>query len=316
MLSRTAENLFWLARYVERAENMARLMEMGYRMSLIPASEHGFRGEWGSVLSAAGSAPGFAAEHGDEQGQKTVAHYLLFDRANPSSVTNCLQRARDNGRAVRTALTLEMWEALNEGWIEWQQIAPSRAGGGGLADILDWIKKHGARFRGATDGSVLRLDGYAFLGLGSAIERADNTARLLDVKNYVLLPASAAIGGGRDHYQWVTVLRAASSLRAYHWVYRSDYSPAKIAHFLILNEASPRSLAHCYRMLGAHMDSLARLYGLRHRCHLSVAETIASLADARISEIFERGMHEFLTAFIARNAALSEEIARAFDFGN
>lgn len=314
MLSRTAENLFWLARYVERAENTARLLEMGYRLSLLPASAHGPRSEWGSVLDASRTRGGFEAIHGDDVRKQTVADYLLFDPGNPSSVTSCLDRARANARAMRIALTTEMWVAINDAWLAWQQVLPSRASGGGLRDVLEWIRRQGSLFRGTTDGTLMRVDGYEFIGIGTALERADNMARLLDVKYYLLLPGGSAIGSGIDHYQWATVLHAASSLRAYHWTYKTDVSPRNIADFLILNPFSPRSMHHCYRMLGERLNGLGRLYGRRHACHADVNESVTMLSDLTIDEIFAAGLHEFLDDFIARTGRLHGSIASAYHF--
>lgn len=314
MLSRTAENLFWLARYVERAENTARLLEMGYRLSLLPSSAQGPGGEWGSVLDASRTRAGFEAVHGDDVRQQTVADYLLFDRSNPSSVTNCLDRARANARVMRIALTTEMWVAINDAWHAWQQVLPSRASGGGLRDVLEWIRRQGSLFRGTTDGTLMRVDGYEFIGIGTALERADNMARLLDVKYYVLLPGGSTVGGGIDHYQWASILHAASSLRAYHWTYRSDVSPRNIADFLILNPFTPRSMHYCYRALGDRLNGLGRLYGRRHACHDEVNEALTMLSDLTIDQIFATGLHEFLDEFIGRTARLHGSIASAYHF--
>src|SRR5690606_10940831 len=193
---------------------------MGYRLSLLPSSAQGPGGEWGSVLDASRTRAGFEAVHGGDVSQQTVADYLLFDRSNPSSVTNCLDRARANARVMRIALTTAMWVAMNDAWHAWQQVLPSRASGGWLGDVIEWLWRQGSLLRGTTDGTLMRLDGYEFIGIGTELERADNMARLLDVKYYVLLPGGSTVGGGIDHYQWASILHAASSLRAYHWTYR------------------------------------------------------------------------------------------------
>ena len=160
----------------------------------------------------------------------------------------------------------------------------------------------------------MRTDGYEFIGIGTALERADNTARLLDVKYYVLLPGSSSVGGGIDHYQWASVLHAASSLRAYHWTYRTDVSPRNIADFLILNPFTPRSIHYCYRTLGDRLNGLARFYGQRHACHAEANESMTMLSDLTIDEIFATGLHEFLGDFIARTARLHGSIASAYHF--
>lgn len=313
MLSRTAENLFWLSRYVERAENMARLMEMGYRMALMPAAASGNRSEWESVLSASGCAAGYDPDAPLQQ--EEVANFLIFNRDNSSSILNCFEYARANARAMRTAITAEMWEALNNALMELRRPSMRNLAKNELPEFIDWVKKQGALFRGATDSTILRNDGYDFIRLGTFIERADNTARLLDVKYYVLLPETSMVGDGVDNYQWTTVLRAASSLRAFHWVYRDDYSPHRIAHFLILNPFSPRSLAHCAEQITQHLERLARHYGQRHSVHRQAVEIYSLLTQSDMDEIFSTGLHEFLNDFQGRNRILSLAIADAYHFG-
>ncbi len=313
MLSRTADNLFWLSRYVERAENMARLMEMGYRMALMPAAGDGNRSEWASVLSASGCAQGYDPDMPLRQAE--VADYLIFNRDNSSSILNCFENARANARAMRTAITAEMWEALNNALMELRRTSMHNLAKTDLPEFIDWVKRQGALFRGATDSTILRNDGYDFIRLGIFIERADNTARLLDVKYYVLLPETSMVGDGVDNYQWTTVLRAASSLRAFHWVYRDDYSPYHIAHFLILNPFSPRSLAHCSEQITSHLEHLARHYGQRNPVHSQAVETYSLLTQTRMDEIFSQGLHEFLSDFLKRNQALSSAIAETYYFG-
>ena len=158
---------------------------------------------------------------------------------------SCFERARQNGRAMRTALTTEMWDALNGAYLELAEIEREPRSEPLLPQLCDWTKRQGALFRGTTEGTHLQNDGYDFLNIGGYLERGDNTARLLDVKYYVLLPTTDMVGGSIDTYQWTTLLRALSAFRAFHWSYGGEYRPRKIAHFLILNRACPRSLLHC-----------------------------------------------------------------------
>jgi uncharacterized alpha-E superfamily protein len=315
MLSRTAENLYWLARYMERAEMVARLLEVGYRMALMPSAGEGYHNEWASLVSAAGSLQGFAAKFGPAFRQRDVETWLFFDRENSSSVASCIETARGNGRAVRTALTTEMWDALNGAWIELCEIERRPRSEAPLPQLCDWTKRQGALLRGATEGTHLQNDGYDFLSLGYYLERADNTARLLDIKYYVLLPTVEMIGGSIDTYQWTTLLRALSAYRAFHWTYRGEYSPRKIAHFLILNRACPRSLLHCQDKADEHLGRLARAYGRRTVAHARLAALLGELAEARVEDIIEEGLHEFLTRFIRENAALGRDVADGYLFG-
>ncbi len=315
MLSRTAESLYWLARYMERAETMARLLEVGYRMGLMPSAGEGYRNEWASLVAAAGSSMGFEAKFGEEFRQRDVETWLFFDRENPSSVTSCIETARQNGRAVRTALTTEMWDALNGAYLELGDLARRPRSEALLPQLCDWTKRQGSQLRGATEGTHLQNDGYDFLNLGYYLERGDNTSRLLDVKYYVLLPTTDMVGGSIDTYQWTTLLRALSSYRAFHWSYGGEYSPRKIAHFLILNRSCPRSLLHCQDQVGHHLGRLARAYGRRTLAHDRVHAMLGELAEARVEDIIEEGLHEFLTRFIHQNTALGQDVADGYLFG-
>ncbi|MEO1459820.1 MAG: alpha-E domain-containing protein, partial [Pseudomonadota bacterium] len=183
-----------------------------------------------------------------------------------------------------------------------------------LPGLLDWVKNRSAIFRGATLTSMLRHDRYDFLSLGTHVERADMTLRLLDVKYYVLLPETEVVGGGRDHHQWTSVLHATSAMRAFHHVYRGDFSPWKIADFMILNRAFPRSVAFCYDQIGECLDRLARGYGERHACHNTASEMIAALGDAEMGELFENGLHQFITHAVGHTRRLNSEIYRAYHF--
>lgn len=309
MLSRTAENLFWMGRYVERADATARLMEMGHRMTMLPGSSE--MDEWRSVARASGSAVDLA-----DDPKAQVAHMierLLIDPNNPSSIRSCLQAARLNGRAIRTALTQDMWEVLNDGWRKLGDIDAETARQN-LPALLEWTKTRAAAFRGATEVSLLRNDGYAFLSLGGLIERADMTLRLLDVKYYVLLPETDVVGGGRDYHQWTSVLRATSALRAYHHVYREDYSPWGIADFLILNAIFPRSVSFCYHAISRVLDDLAELYGETRACHDTTSTMLKRLSETDIGQLFQYGLHEFIGEAIAVTQRLSQDIARDYHF--
>lgn len=315
MLSRTAENIYWLARYMERAETMARLLEVGYRMAMMPSHAEGYRNEWASLVAAAGSSPGFEAKFGDTFRQRDVETWLFYDRENPSSVISCIETARQNGRAIRTALTTEMWEALNGAYLELPGIEREPRTEALLPKLCDWTRKQGALLRGTTETSHLQNDGYHFLNLGYYLERGDNTARLLDVKYFVLLPTTDMVGGTVDTYQWTTLLRALSAFRAFHWAYGGDYTPRKIAHFLILNAACPRSLLHCADRARNHLDRLSRAYGRTTFAHDRIREIIAELVEADVEDVIGEGLHEFLTRFITRNAALGQDVADGYLFG-
>ncbi|MFN3972269.1 MAG: alpha-E domain-containing protein [Gemmobacter sp.] len=296
MLSRTAENLYWLARYVERAETAARLLEVGARIALLPSSQ-GFRSEWDSILRASGTAIGFQKKYGDPV-QRNLESWLFFDRDNASSVASCLTAARENGRIVRTALTTQMWDAINSAFQDLRTFDRTPRSEMSLSRLTEWTMRQTALLRGAMEATHLRNDGYDFLNLGFDLERADNTARLLDVKYYVLLPSLDFVGSGLDNYQWTTLLRAMSAHRAFHWAYGGEVTAAKIAHFLILNPLMPRSLVTCVEGANTHLDRLSRGYRRSTRAQDCARGMLAGLAELRIEDVFEEGLHEFLSRFI------------------
>jgi uncharacterized alpha-E superfamily protein len=302
MLGRAANDLYWLSRYIERAENMARLIEVGYRIVLLPREGEGFHQEWHSTLQSAGCLDGYIARHGD------------LVTSNSSSVASCLDAARRNGRAQRTSLTREMWESLNSAWLEFSAIKPQSVTSNSLPELLDWVRSRSALYRGAMLNTILRNDTYYFSQIGTFIERADSTSRILDVKYYHLLPSTEMVGSGTDNYQWTSILRSVSAHRSYRWVFKDSYRPWKIADYLILNRQMPRSLRSCYDELMTALSDLGQLYGQRHACHATVEATRDLLMEGDIQQIFQSGLHEFVQDFMGRNNKLGNEISKAYNF--
>ncbi|MDO5657911.1 MAG: alpha-E domain-containing protein [Paracoccus sp. (in: a-proteobacteria)] len=296
MLSRTASNLFWLGRHLERAETAARLLEVGTRMTLLPNTAEGYRNEWESLLRASGAAGQFARDYG-EVNERNMEQFLFFDRNNPSSVIVCIEKARESGRIVRTALTSLVWDALN---IAYQDLRAYKQGDEDAADLADLVARHGATVRGAIDSTQLRSDGFHFMKLGYALERADSTARLLDVKYFVLLPRVEFVGSELDNYQWQVILRALSAHRAFHWAYGGDVSASRVAHFLILNAESPRALISAANEALWHLSMLATRYGgnVPATARDSAQKLANRLQSLGIEDVFDDGLHEFLTGFI------------------
>jgi uncharacterized alpha-E superfamily protein len=315
MLGRTANDLYWLSRYIERAENIARLLEVGYRIVLLPREGEGFHEEWRSTLESAGCLQGYVQRHGELISQNVI-DYMLFDTSNPSSIASCLAAARRNGRAQRTALTREMWESLNSSWLEFSAIRPVTVTSNSLPELLDWVRSRSALYRGAMLNTILRNDTFYFSQVGTFIERADSTARILDVKYYHLLPSSEMVGSEKDNYQWAALLRSVSAHRSYRWVFKDHYRPLKIADFMILNRQMPRSLRSCYDELTAALRDLAVFYGARHDCQMTAESTRDLLLEANMENIFQSGLHEFVQDFIARNNKLGNEISSAYHFSD
>jgi uncharacterized alpha-E superfamily protein len=313
MLGKTANGLFWMFRYIERAENIARLVDVGLRMALTHSVALG-DDDWASIVATAGSTADFSAKHGDDYSAANVVDFLLRDRDNASSVRSCIDAARNNGRLVRTAVTREVWESINQCWMTTTTALKDRVREAELPEVLAGVRQDGGLIRGALHGTMLRNEHYDFARIGTFVERADNTARILDIKYYVLLPSIAHVGSTLDNVQWESILRSVSAQRAYRWVYDADYHPANIADFLILNGRMPRSLAFSYGKIMSNLDFLADDHGERHTCHETASRNLHRLKGRSIVEIFDKGLHEFLQEFIQDNTRLSNEIARAYLF--
>ncbi|HLH10980.1 MAG TPA: alpha-E domain-containing protein [Methylovirgula sp.] len=316
MLSRTADNLYWLARYMERADFLARIIDATRRLATVPGSETGPSTEWDSTLEASGAAEGFRQAHSVAD-ESSVVDYLMFSADNPSSIRNCIEKARTNGRAVRTALTVEMWDAINGAWIELKRYVLSTTHGYDREQsgrFLEFVKKASLDYDGAAHRTMLRNDAYWFSRLGLYIERADNTARILDVKYNILLPETEAIGGSLDYFQWAAILRAVSALTAYHWVYRESLKPWLIADLLILRPEMPRSLTACYENIVRFLDSIGKAYGRKGPAQIHAHSVLTRLMSSTTKEIFQSGLHEFVTAFVEDNTRLGTTICEQYLF--
>ncbi len=316
LLGRTAASLFWMARYMERAENMARLIEVSYRISLMPKPFRAHQDDWSSTLRSAHCEATFADKY-DTASQANVIQHLVLDRENPSSIRSSMETARNNGRAVRTALSRDVWESLNATWNELSSLRMNQLSSDKLPGFLDWIKQRSMLFRGAMLGTALRQDSFHFCQAGAFIERADNTARILDVKYHILLPRGSGPGSSIDRQQWASLLRSVSAHRAYRWAYKdASYKPWNVAQFLILNPAMPRSLLFCYDWISNNaLSEIEEEYGDGTLpCHETANETMSLLKSANMEKIFQDGLHEFLSDFISRNNRLTSEIAAAYNF--
>jgi uncharacterized alpha-E superfamily protein len=308
MLSRTANNLFWLARYLERAENIARVLDVGLRMSSMGFATDDDTVEWHSAIVASGCEQGFYGKH-ERADAAAAIHYLARDPDNPSSIIACLQTARQNSRAVRTALTTDMWEGVNATWLEASTLSDSHFSVEKVRGVLDWVKERSLQFNGAVANTMLRTDAYWFMRLGTFVERADNTARILDVKYHVLLPDYERVGGTLDYYQWTAILRAVSALRSYHWVYKRQLEPWAVAELLILRPEMPRSLRSCFDEIARYLDAIGQAYGVVGECQRQAGQLQARLRFGKIDEVFRIGLHEFLTEFIDKTDELGDEIS-------
>lgn len=316
MLCRTAANLFWMGRHLERAETIARLLDVGQRITLMPNTESGYQNEWNSLMQASGTADIFAEKYG-EVTQGKIEEFIFFDHDNPSSVVSCIEKARESARIVRTALTSQVWDALNICYQELRKIERKPRSKIDTGTLTDFITAHMSTVRGAINGSQLRNDGWHFICLGYALERADATARLLDVKYFVLLPRIEFVGSGLDSYQWQVILRALSAHRAYHWAYGGDITASRVADFLILNDESPRALITSVQEAVTHLEGITRRYDakLSARARDKSKELLAALDAREIDMIFDEGLHEFLTWFIGEVATVSTMVHHDYLLG-
>ena len=307
MLSRVADRIFWMSRQMERAENMARILGVASNMVLFGTKETREQNVL-APLTITDSAERYF------ETRKLVTfdalmEFLALDPQNSSSIYSCLKWARENAHAVRWQITSEMWETLNTTWIDMKRVRRADLAGAGATKFFDWVKDRSHLFRGVTYGTILRGEAFNFSRLGTFLERADNTARILDVKYHVLLPSVQDVGGALDYYQWTALLRSVSSFETYRTLFRDQILPINVAQLLILERRMPRSLAACFDQVTQAMD---RIEGHDRAAKRLASELHARLTHADIEEIFRDGLHEFLTECIADMHELGGRIQRAY----
>lgn len=313
MLARTAGDLFWLARYMERADYVARLLQVAGHMNAVRVDTNR-SSEWESAIVASGCRESFNAA-GDTPDEESVIRFLAFERDNPSSIVNCIETARRNARSVRTSLTTEMWEAVNQTSIELTDFIQTPLDADRLAEFLDWVKARVGLFHGVCSNGMLRRDSFCFIRTGQFLERADNTARLLDVKYHVQLPDVSDVGGVVDYYQWLAILRVVGARRAYRVLFKGRVQPAHVAELLISRDVFPRSLAFCYEQITQHLDGIkAQDPQLASDAKRHAHAMYAHLRFANIDTVIEDGLHEYLTDVIDRTRDLGAEIAKGHLF--
>jgi uncharacterized alpha-E superfamily protein len=309
MLSRTADHLYWMARYTERAENLARMLDVTQRMTLLHGSQATDESPWSAALIIAGTEAAYLKKH-DAVTPAGVMRYLSFDQDNPSSIVRCLKSARESAHAVRGTLTSELWETLNDTWLRLRETTPSVVDGHGAGEFFEWVKYRSHLSRGVTIGTMLQDESLWFARLGTYLERADSTARILDVKFQALLPEGADTGGAGDYYQWSTLLRSVSAFEIYRKVYRDQITPRRVAELFVLRDDMPRSLHHCLDEVHALLNRISNRQSGETERRAGVLH--AALHYGRIEDIFEQGLHRFLLDFLARGADLSDRIANDF----
>ena len=315
MLSRTADHLFWMARYMERAENTARMLDVNYQTALLPQSADMAEQGWRGLLSISELTGSYSKTHA-EVSARSVMDFMVSDASNASSIVACLHAARENARAVRGALTTEVWETQNQTWLEFNRMLAGDAFERDPSSFFEWVKFRSHLSRGVTVGTMLQDEALHFLRIGTFLERADNTARLLDVKFQALAggdyfgPGTAKEGLEVDFYHWSAILRSVSGFEIYRKVYRNVIRPEKVAELLILRPDMPRSLAACMNDVVQNLEMVANEQSsetLRRAGRLR-----SDLQYGRIDEILATGLHAYLTAFLDRVNDLGVGISRDF----
>ena len=313
MLSRTADHLFWMSRYTERAENTARMLDVNYQTSLLPQSAGVARVGWQGLLSISELLPAYNEKHGDIA-QNDVMEFMVKDEENPSSIISCLRAARENARAVRGSLTTEAWETQNQTWLEAKRMLRDGEFERDPSQFFDWVKFRSHLSRGVVLGTMLQDEAFYFLRLGTFLERADNTARLVDVKFHAVESDFFGTADERDQeydfYHWSSILRRVSPFEIYRKVYRDVIKPERVADLLILRADMPRSL---HASLVEVVNNLVMVSNDQSKeTQRRAGKLLADLQYARIDEILATGLHAFLTQFLDRVNELGGRISRDF----
>lgn len=297
MLSRVAHSLYWMSRYIERAENIARLLEVNLQMMAdFQTVEDGPVGEhWSSILASSGEEELFE-KHYKEIDSRSVTEFFAFDLRNPSSILSCVFAARENARMIRDQISMEMWETINELHLFLKARSTSDVWNAGPNEFFQHIKMVSHLFQGLTASTYSRNEGWEFLQFGKYLERADKTTRILDVKYHILLPSATDVGGALDTAQWQAVLRSASALEAYRRFYVREILAWKAAEFLIFSDSFPRSLYYCVTQVDEFLRRILGETGARPRSEAARASKrlLADLQSLTIKDVLDEGLHEFL----------------------
>ena len=308
MLSRTADHLFWMSRYIERAENLARLLDVTWQMSLVPQPVEVANQNWNAIIALNSLEEAFAAKYSTVNAEN-VLRFMVSDADNYASIHSCLRLARENAHAVRGTVTTEMWETLNSTWLEAREKTFEQLYNAGIAEFFEWVKMRSSLSRGTTLGTLLQDESFHFIRLGTLLERADNTARILDVKYHVLRPHGEE-EGATDFYQWGALLRSVSAFEVYRKAYRDVITPERVAELLILRDDMPRSLHFCMNGVVKNLDLIAN--NLSDETQRQAGLLHAELHYARVEDILKQGLHEWLTDFMDRIYLLGNGISKDF----
>ncbi|MEI6052161.1 MAG: alpha-E domain-containing protein [Opitutaceae bacterium] len=317
MLSRVAHSLYWMSRYIERAENIARLLEVNLQLLLDfqGLNDATLKDHWDSIILSTGEEKLFE-EHYKIATSRTVTEFLAFDLRNPGSILACVFSARENARMIRDQISAEMWETLNELHLYLKSQNTTDVWAGGPHEFFARIKQASHLFQGLTGATYSRSEGWEFIQFGKYIERADKTTRILDVKYHILLPSASDIGGAVDTAQWQAVLRSASALEAYRRAHVSAILPWKAAEFLIFSDSFPRSLHYCVAQIDDFLRRILSETAARPKSDAARAarRLLADLQSFSIAEIIDQGLHEFLQQVQTTLDTIGEEVVQTTMF--
>lgn len=312
MLSRTADDLYWMARYLERAENLARMLNVSYSLSLMPQDDRrNGLDELAMPLLITGTLDDYLQRYGQLHADRML-HFFALDPENPASIYNCLAMARSGAHAVRGRITADMWENINATWLEIRGISGQGLTRYGIVRFCEWVKDRSHLFRGATVGTIMRSDASRFIRLGTFIERADNTLRLLDAR-YRLQGEDSEDPDDRSaraYYQWSALLRALSSFEAFAELYRGSPRGRKVAEMLLLRPEVPRSLRACLEELREILCLLPSENG--RTVQRQATELEIRVKYTVIDEVFDQGLHDWITESIEQLGVLGDAIHDAY----
>jgi uncharacterized alpha-E superfamily protein len=309
MLSRTADHLFWMARYTERAENTARMLDVNVQTSMLPQSDEENAQGWRALLGISELQQAFHQKYQSLEGREVI-DFMVRDPDNTSSIVACLTQARENARAVRGTLTTEVWEIQNQTWLDMQRRLQSDLLDTDPSKFFEWVKYRSHLSRGVTLGTMLRDEAVNFIRLGTFLERADNTARILDVKYHGGATDSAEGMSQRDFYYWGAMLRSVSGFEIYRKVYRDVITPARIAELLILRGDMPRSLLACMDEVVQNLQEVRN--DVSADTERFAGRLRAELQFGKIDDILADGLHDTLTRFLANIYELGNRVSRDF----
>lgn len=313
MLSRTADHLFWMSRYTERAENTARLLDVNYQTSLLPQSAAVAQMGWQGLLSISELLPAYEALYAEITPENVMA-FMVKNEDNPSSIISCLKAARENARAVRGSLTTEVWETQNQTWLEMLRKIKEGEFERDPGQFFEWVKFRSHLSRGVTVGTMLMDEALHFMRLGTFLERADNTARLVDVKFHAVesdfFGAANAQDQEYDFYHWSAILRSVSGFEIYRKVYRDVIQPERVAELLVLRSDMPRSLHACLNEVVSNLAMVSSDSAIESRRRSG--KLLAELQYGKIEEILANGLHAYLTQFLDRVNDIGASISREF----